>query len=443
MTELPTFFFSHARQDRETPGKWLVRFFEDLEIKVAQWAGIVLKERRLGTIDTRVQQGENWDADLCRSLTSDNTFVAVLTPLYFNRPNCGKELAVFLMRCPELGIDENGALTGVRNVIPIRWLPENAYTSNTTKDSLIPPILRLIEDTPADDGRDTDRTLSIERYRRKGMERCVNSQPHYGELLDLFVERIRDMASLPPASTVSFATAKDAFRHDWRGHLTSSGSSAALPAVPQPPDSPVAPRALASIVAFYVTTRQFTPDPNAVDFADSLVAETPSDSGGPYDVAFHALLADVRHAGVAEGFNVFHAVGNPVVPASPGPLLARLSSLSKLGVLTALIVEPSVWPGTGPAAVTVAVEQIIRSLAWIGPVLLPRVAGPAVEVDELVALRGLPPRLVALPESSEERVTALRRAFIDSRGRLLRTGTERSGDAETIPVLKGVSAERQ
>src|SRR5712691_10135349 len=161
MPEVPTFFFSHARQDRETPGNYLRRFFNDLEIKLAQWAGLSLEDQKLGTIDARVPHGADWGTDLIRGLSSDKVFVAILTPLYFNRPNCGKELAVFLMRSPTLGIDANGALTGAENIIPIRWLPENAYAANTIKGSLIPPILRLIEDTPADDGRDPERTESI------------------------------------------------------------------------------------------------------------------------------------------------------------------------------------------------------------------------------------------------------------------------------------------
>src|SRR5260221_14402364 len=104
MVEPPTFFFSHARQDREMPGNYLKRFFEDLEKKLAQWAGISLHERQLGTIDTRVQHGEDWDRNLSKGLMHNNAFVAILTPLYFNRPNCGKELAVFLLRHQSLGI---------------------------------------------------------------------------------------------------------------------------------------------------------------------------------------------------------------------------------------------------------------------------------------------------------------------------------------------------
>ncbi len=63
MANAPTFFFSHARQDRETPGKYLRRFFDDLEIKPAQWAGVSLDEKRLGTIDARVHRSAQHGAD--------------------------------------------------------------------------------------------------------------------------------------------------------------------------------------------------------------------------------------------------------------------------------------------------------------------------------------------------------------------------------------------
>lgn len=441
MAEIPTFFFSHARQDRETPGNYLRSFFDDLEVKLGQWAGISIKEQRLGTIDMRVPHGENWDENLSRGLRTDNSFVAILTPLYFKRPNCGKELFVFLMRSPGLGIDGNGSLMGVRNVIPIRWLPENAYTANTGKDSLIPNILRLIEDTPGDDGRDDERTQAIERYRKKGMEKCVKHEPHYGELLDLFVESIRDMAMLPPASEASFATAIDAFSYDWLNHFTAAGADVAPPSTSALPAAPVVPTALTSIVAFYVTRCQFTRDPSIVDFADQLIAEALPGMPAPADPVFEALLADVRTAGVAEGFTVFHAASDPVVPIDPAALLSRLTSLSTKRVLTALIVDPHIWLGTSSGAETAAVEQIIRSIEWTGPVLLPSSDASTANVVDLVASRGLPPRIVVLPKSSDSRVVALQRAFIDARGSVLRTSTRQAPDAERLPTLRTVNAE--
>jgi len=436
--ETPTFFFSHARQDRETPGKYLPRFFKDLEVKVAQFAAIDLKERRLGTIDTRIEQGENWDANLSLALENDNVFVAIFTPLYFNRQNCAKELGVFLLRSPNLGIDANGALTGVKNLVPIRWLPEYAYSLNTSRDSLIPGILRLIEDTPADNGADAGQTAAIERYRRSGMEACVISEPDYTNLLNLFAARIRDMASLklPPASDVSFPAAIDAFRYDWNSHFA---SISAVPGVFPSPVKPLEPRPLSSIVAFYVTSYPLETDSSNVDFADTLVAETADGSSGIQDLSFRSLLTDFRAAGVAEGLNVFHAAAIPAVPDSPEALLARLKALSKSQVLTALVVDRTVWPGSvvGAGAAAAAIESLIRSPDWVGPVFLCPTDATPLNVSELVAAHGLPARVVALPQASKARVALLRRAFIEARGQMLRTKSELLPEAESLPMLKG------
>jgi hypothetical protein len=438
-----TFFFSHTRQDRETSGEYLVKFYQELEKRLAQWTGFVLtQDNRLGTIDTRIQQGSDWDADLSGALCSDKVLVAILTPLYFNRPNCGKELGVFLLRSPNLGIDANGALTGVSNVMLIRWLPEEAYAANTLKDARIPSILRNIEDTPADDLSSQDRTQAIERYRKKGMEKCVQVEPFFGELMALFVARIRDMGGLTPAPGVTFATAIDAFRHDWRQHFAPVGVSPAPPSMSAVSVQSIVPRPLSSIVVFYVTRRALTPDPNAVDFADGLVAEVSQDVNVPRDAALDALLADVRTAAIAEGLTVFHAVGNPVVPVSSGPLLARLSALSASHVLTALVIDRAIWPGTPVQPAPVPIEQIIRSQEWTGPVLLYTPDGPAMNVDELIAAHGLPPRLVALPATPEARITTLRRAFIETRGHVLGARTGSAPGGEPVPTLKGVTKER-
>jgi len=134
MTDVPTFFFSHARQDRETPGNYLRCFFDDLEIKLAQWSGISLKEKRLGTIDARVPQART-GTRLKPRTRKRQCLRGDPHTLYFNRPNCGKEMGVFLLRSPVLGVDCDGSLTGAKNLLLIRWLPENAYMANTSKDS--------------------------------------------------------------------------------------------------------------------------------------------------------------------------------------------------------------------------------------------------------------------------------------------------------------------
>ena len=63
------------------------------------------------------------------------------------------------------------------------------------------------------------------------------------------------MSKLPPASHVSFATARDAFKYDWKGHFASAGAPVVEPSLPALQTAPMVPRPLASIVAFYVTRR--------------------------------------------------------------------------------------------------------------------------------------------------------------------------------------------
>jgi len=425
------------------PGQYLDRFFDDLEAKVAQYAAADRKVNRIGTIDREVRQGADWDRVLSGSLSTDRAFVAIWTPLYFTRENCGKELYAFVLRSRSIGIDVNGALTDVENVIPIRWLAEEAYCANTQKDSLIPPILRRINDTPAADPGDPDQIAAIQRYRKKGMERCVLTEPYYQDLLNLFALRIRDLIELPEATDISFATVCDAFAHDWRQHFATKGrtpvASASLPGAPV---EQVQPRALASVVAFYITNRAFTPDPNTVSFADQLIAEMLPGKTGSADPLLTALLTDVRTAGFAEGLTVFHAAANTVGPTSAGQLLDRLTALSKARVLATLIIDPDIWPGTNADPWATQIEQIIRSSDWVGPVLLPSFGANDVKLEELVASRGLPPRLVALPQASEARIGMLRHTFVDARGRVLRASTHHASDAESLPLLKGVGGER-
>jgi hypothetical protein len=75
-------------------------------------------------------------------------------------------------------------------------------------------------------------------------------------------------------------------------------------------------------------------------------------------------------------------------------------------------------------------------------VLLPSLNGDTTDVDRLVKVLDLPARLVALPKASEARLSALRRSFVETRGRVLRTmSTGGAPGAEGLPVLKGVGPE--
>lgn len=435
----PTFFFSHARQDREKSlNNYLEKFYEDLEARVASLEGIDLDEVPIGTIDRETSQGEDWDRRLGKALNRNRAFVSVFTPLYFKRPNCGKELFVFLLRSKGISIDSNGALTGIENVVPIRWEIKEAYNSNTEANSVIPAFLRLLNDRPSDPGGDPVRAAAIKFYYERGMRNCVASEPHYSILLDSIALRIRELKELPEGPGASFATTENAFTYDWKGHFAQKGaptvSAAAIPAAQQ-----IVPKPLASVVAFYVTRRRYTPDPAPVAFADLLVQEPMRDGPGSINAGLAELLTDIRGAGVLEGLHVFHAALQPAVPLGAEPLLERLASLTAAKVLTLLIVDSDVWPGTGDATATV-IEEIARSPKWSGLVLVSPVGAPTADRTEAVTKRNLSSRIGILPEKSDARVSAVRRALVAVRGRVLSGSVETSPGAEHVPLLKGVGA---
>jgi hypothetical protein len=442
MSTYPTFFFSHAGGDRELPGRYLIRFFEDLEKVLASWAGVSLDDRRLGTIDKRIEQGRDWDRSLSTSLSDDVAFIAVYTPLYFNRENCGKELGVFLLRIPNLGIDTNGALTRVTNVIPIRWMAQEAYAANTVKDSLIPRILRLIEDTPADPGYDEDRARAIDRYRKKGMSACVGTGRHYNELLDLFAQAIRELKPLPAAANPSFAGAFDAFRYDWADHFATSGQRAeqAFATAVAPP---IEPRALNSVVAFYLTRRALTFDAAVVSFADKLIAEPLNGTENLIDAEFADFLKDVRNAAVAENMTIFHAAPHDF-SFIPATLEAKLIKLTQAHVLTVLVIDSELFLRSEIDQQISATTSICRSKEWVGMILVPFFNATSVKIKAIVQEVGMraDKSLLALPAESNERVSLMRRAFLDIRGRLL-SRNDGPNSPDGFPLLKGVGGERK
>jgi hypothetical protein len=431
MPNPPTFFFSHARQDREAPGKYLLAFFEDLERKLASWAGVNLDQKtRLGTIDERVPHGDNWDDNLSLALSSDNAFVAILSPLYFNRENCGKEVAVFLFRSSGLGIDANGSLTGVENFMPIRWLPEAAYAINGIRDSLVPKILKLVEDVPAATPRNPERRRAIERYRQKGMEKCVRGGKYYDELLDAFVEVIRDWQKLPPQPKTDFVKAVNAFNFDWSKHF----NTAAQASTPSPLTTQ-RPTPLSSIVAFYVTPRTFEPCTAAVDFADHLIAEPAAGEPTTTDPALSALFADVRKAGLAEKFSVFHAAVDPAVPSQSTRLLDYLVRLSNDRIRPLVVVDPSVWAISPETPERAAMTEILRSSDWSGSMVVPALNGTEANIPESERTN----RLVPLPADSEQRVAQLSNLFFRLRAESTRSSETSTG--EKPPMLQGPRAE--
>jgi hypothetical protein len=434
MVQLPSFFFSHARQDRLMRRSYLDKLFRDLTEAAAQLAGEDLNElkrknQQLGVIDTeQVLQGENWDKKLGDRLRDVKVFVAIITPLYYKRPNCGRELFAFLKRSEKLNVDSNGALTDAENVLLIRWVFEDAY-------SLL-PILALVSDTPADERDAPAWAAAIRQYRRNGMAGCVQGR-YYGLLLNLFANRIRTMPDLAAGGPFSFATLEDAFAYDWKQHFERLGSST-VAAAPTGDAVAAAPRSLASIVAFYITNRSLTTDSGPSGFRNRVIREPliSTDSSSTTDPALADLLADVRAAALIERLSILQAVSEPAVPVGAEPLLRGLIELSNAGILTVLIIDPAIWPSEVMGSTSSAIEQIIRSPDWTGAVLLPTlgISSPPRDLPSLLKLRNLPARLYALSDP-EQRTSAISQIFLNIRGRVLQARGGASGGAEHVPQL--------
>lgn len=403
----PTFFFSHARRDSEQPGQYLLRFFRDLEARIGAYS--VVGNPPYGVIDRRIEHGSDWDSALSAALDSNNAFLAVLTPLYGMRPNCGKELGVFLLRSPTLGVDASGQLTGLQNIIPIQWMPREAYTVNAEKDSLIPLVLRRVEDVPADPLDELERSKAIQRYRRNGMERCVSpGARYYGILLDLLAKRIVDLPELPRANGSSFATAPDAFKQDWHAHfgkakpLRSASARSVLVSPPQP---------LESLVVFHFTDRAHEPAVSQSDFSAQLIADPDVEATSFTEEGFAELLSDIRCAATEERMTTFHAV-SPVAR-----LQEDLEKLQARRVPVAVMVD-------SPADGGERLDEILGAQNLRGAVLRTRRSGSDWKYGDV------------LPDDRGERRQLMRRVFVDLRGEALRSGDSRSVDAQRVPMIQ-------
>jgi hypothetical protein len=288
-------------------------------------------------------------------------------------------------------------------------------------------FLRLLNDRPSDPGGNQARSDAIKLYYERGMRNCVSVEPQYGILLERIALRIRELRDLPEGARPSFATAEDAFSYDWSTHFAPAGPPS--PATPQPTSPQITPKPLSSAVAFYITRRAYQSDPTQVPFADQLIEEVHQAT----DRTFAALMTDMRGAAVLENVHVFHAAPKPAIPPDVTSLLARLKALADAKVLTLLIVDSDVWPGSNDAQ-SRAIGTIAQSLDWSGPILVAPVGQASVD--------NLPARFTALPAQSDVRVSAIRRALVDVRGRTLSSSAETVRGADSVPLLNGVGPTR-
>ena len=165
------FFFSYANVDMSP---YLRRFYKDLCGDVRLLVGGSAAEA--GFRDSvSIEMGEDWSDELVRQLMTCRVFVAVYSPSYFMRENCGKEWTAFCSRMQTYA-DEKGV--NPASIIPVLWAPA-------------PKMPEVAE-------RKQWKMEKLGRlYRKEGMERLVRRrqeyQKEYDGILRALASRIRDV----------------------------------------------------------------------------------------------------------------------------------------------------------------------------------------------------------------------------------------------------------
>jgi hypothetical protein len=449
-TPFPTFFFSYARGDADqSASPTMQKFFEDLQGALSERTPNLPDGIDLGTHDRRLEQGQDWDARLSAGLRTNKALVAISTPRYFGRENCGKEIAVFALRHPNSRVERDGCLRDATNILQIRWLEDAAYEHNKVKDALVPPVLRKVTWTPSEEGTSAHQK-AVKRYREKGMKGCVKpGRDYYDELLRSFAQTIIGMPDLPEATfEVNWDELKSAFEAGWADKWQrATNDDHATPAPPAPVAAPTAePIGAADLAIFYLTRRKLYVDPRPAGFADRLIDEPgwrqwPGSRSDP----FLTLMQSFQRAALLERLDDFHCACDPQIPSEPTRLIEQLAALTARNVLVVMSVDPVLWLGGNPddADARAVIQEVIASGRWGGPVILPILneAERLPNLAELVAGNTGTRALVVLPPAGEPMVNALRTALVRERGRLLRASAlPTSAEQERPPILRGPTA---
>lgn len=105
-------FFSYARRDDEASHQLLSKIRKKLETEVQVHAGDGDLEVFQDTDD--LEPGDEWESKLRGAIDNSAFFIPVITPFYFNRPVCRRELEIWLANYKSE--DER------RRIIPIRFV---------------------------------------------------------------------------------------------------------------------------------------------------------------------------------------------------------------------------------------------------------------------------------------------------------------------------------
>nr|WP_230416889.1 TIR-like protein FxsC [Micromonospora tarapacensis] len=110
------FFLSYARGDEDA---LVQRFYEDLSAEVRLLAGLS-RDERVGFVDRTILLGERWPQRLVEALGSCRSFLALMTPRYFQSRVCGQEWQLFADRTARF---ESQRRVDTSLLKPLMWIP--------------------------------------------------------------------------------------------------------------------------------------------------------------------------------------------------------------------------------------------------------------------------------------------------------------------------------
>jgi hypothetical protein len=114
-TARPPYFFLSYAHDQGEDDRSIKRFHQRLLHDVRLLSG---DATATGFCDTTLRAGERWSPALIRHLSTAQVFVAVMSPMYFERESCGREWAVFSERMAAAeSPDESES-----SLIPLLWV---------------------------------------------------------------------------------------------------------------------------------------------------------------------------------------------------------------------------------------------------------------------------------------------------------------------------------
>src|SRR4051794_30555502 len=96
-------FWSYTHEDNKRDGGRILRVAELLQDEFALLTGAKLD---LFVDRDSLPWGEEWEVRIENALATSTFFIPVLTPLYFTRPECRKELLRFVAHARSVGAED-------------------------------------------------------------------------------------------------------------------------------------------------------------------------------------------------------------------------------------------------------------------------------------------------------------------------------------------------